>query len=82
MSQAAKGKPKPLGFGDAIRKVKTGVKLSTAHKASISNSHKKPCMIDGIAYDSCKEAAVALNIPQRTLHNRLLSRKYTNCRFV
>lgn len=82
MSQAAKGKPKPLGFGDTIRKAKTGVKLSTAHKASISNSHKKPCTVDGITYDSCKEAAATLNIPERTLHNRLLSKKYTNCWFV
>lgn len=82
LSLIRKGKPKPIGFGDVIRKAKTGVKLTDQHRSNISNSHKKLCIIDGITYDSCKEAAIALNIPEGTLYHRLLSKKYSNCWFV
>lgn len=82
LSTLRKGKSKPEGFSEQIRARKLGVKLSEQHKANIGRSHKKPCVIDGITYSSCKEAAATLNIPERTLHNRLISRNYPNCWFV
>ena len=82
LSLIRKGVPKPIGFGDLMRKAKIRSKLSDSHKKSISKSKELNCSIDGIFYESCKKAALALNIPTRTLHNRLRSSKYPSCYFL
>ena len=76
------GQAKPKGFGDKIRKIKTGSKLSDEHRSSISAGKQLKCSINGVVYESCKKAALELGIPLRTLHYRLHSNNYPNCFFV
>jgi len=82
LSQIRKGVAKPDGFGEQIRLAKSGSKLSEQHKANIGRGHMKACVIDGRQFDSCKEAAEALHIPERTLNHRLNRKNYPKCWFV
>lgn len=82
LSAIRKGKRKPEGFGESIRLAKTGTKLTEQHKENIRKSHQKACMVDGVEYSSCKEAAKKLHIPERTLQHRLHSKNYTNCCYM
>jgi group I intron endonuclease len=82
LSLIRKGKPKPEGFGASIRLAKTGTNLTEQHKNNIRKSHQKACMVDGVQYSSCKEAAAVLGIPERTLQHRLHSKNYKNCCYI
>jgi len=82
LSKAKKGVAKPEGFGDKVRQRLKGVPLSAEHSAKIGKSHERPCMVDGVRYGSCKEAAQMLQIPVGTLYNRMHSKKYSNCCYL
>ena len=82
LSKAKKGVAKPEGFGAKIRERFKGVPLSAEHAAKIGKSHQRACLVDGVRYDSCKQAAEALRIPPGTLYNRMHSEKYKNCCYI
>ena len=82
LSEIRKGVAKPIGFGEKVRQRVAGTTQTDLHKQHIAESKKKKCLVEGVLYASCKDAAELLGIPKNTLHNRLWSKNYPNCFFI
>lgn len=82
LSLLRKGRPKPEGFAELKRQAMLGTKQSQEHSAKIAKSKMKPCMIDGITYESIKAAAATIGIKITTLFSRIRNKNYPNCCYI
>jgi hypothetical protein len=59
-----------------------GVKHGPQWCRNMGDSKKKPVTVDGVRFDSRKDAAILLGIPESTVGHRIKSASYPNWKYV
>lgn len=73
-----KGKKMPDGFGDKVSARFKGKKLSLEHIKKMNKSKQIPISIDGVKYNSYKEASLAIGVSAKTISRRINNPEFKN----